>query len=1106
MPFDPREGVNRESARFTSAILSAAVKSQREPGMKKTPLQFCFLLVIGAIFLSTSCIQYLSGKAPPEAIEGVLDLTDWDFDKDGTVNLDGEWEFYWKRHLEPKDFSKVGPPKKTGFISVPRYWNGYYLDGKRLSGEGYATYRLKVLVDNQERAFAFKLLDISAAFTLYINGKKISSAGVAGKTFETSIPKSFPKVSEFISKGNQIEIIFQISNFHHRLGGPWEVIRLGREKDIRGIKEKILALALFLFGSIFIIGLYHLGLFGLRRKDSPPLYFGIFCFLICLRLLVTGERYLIHVFPGMSWELMYKFEYLAFYLSVPVFAMFVHSLFSEEFSKRVLGVIVFLGVLFSCIVLLTPARIFSHTVQPYYFITLMGCIYGIYVLILSSIRKREGALVFLLGFSVLFLAVTNDILYSTTVTQSGFFVPFGLFIFILSQSFFLSLRSSRAFAKVEVLSEDLAKHQEHLEELVDERASELKEAIKQLQQENKERKHSEEALRESEERYRSILEAAPDSITITRVEDGRYLEVNESFCRFSGYSREEALGKTPFELNLFVDRVDRERFIQTLKDEGEINGLEIRHRMQDGRVLDTLFSARPLHYGGEDCLVAVVTVISKLKQAERALRESEEKYRTILESIEEGYFEVDLAGSFAFVNHSLCRITGYSRDELMSLNNREYTTAEMAKKMYRVFNETYRTGNPAEVADFEVIIKHGKKKVLELSASLMRDQADNPIGFMGVVRDVTETKKLQAQLQHAQKMESIGTIASGVAHNFRNILAGISLNNQLIEMKHKSSKPLMEIAGRVRDAVTRGARLVDGLMQFSYKKGTRDLKLLNLVDEIREIYDLISKSFDKKIDIQMDLPESIPVMGDHSGLSQVIMNMSTNARDVMPEGGVLRIEARNEGDNALIIISDTGHGMDKEAQERCFDPFYTSKDVDKGTGLGLSTSYGIIKDHGGDVHVYSEPELGTTFKIYLPMVPQKEERAKVTNPEVIHGRGQKVLIVDDDQEMVKPMDEMLKGLGYLIRSVASGKEALTEYESWRPDAVLLDRNMPEMDGIICAKKIIEHDPTAKIILISGYEEKGPNGIDSLTKQIIKGYLTKPIDMVKLSLVLGRLFK
>jgi CheY-like chemotaxis protein len=271
------------------------------------------------------------------------------------------------------------------------------------------------------------------------------------------------------------------------------------------------------------------------------------------------------------------------------------------------------------------------------------------------------------------------------------------------------------------------------------------------------------------------------------------------------------------------------------------------------------------------------------------------------------------------------------------------------------------------------------------------------------------------------------------------------------------------------------------------------------------IYDLISKSFDKKIEIQLDLPETVYVMGDHTGLSQVIMNLCTNARDAMPEGGVLRIEARNEGDQALIIISDTGQGMDKEEQERCFDPFYTSKDVDKGTGLGLSTSYGIIQDHKGDIYVYSEPELGTTFKIYLPAGPQKEGRAKVKDSEMVRGKGQKVLIADDDQKMVKPMDEMLTGLGYLVRSVANGKEALIEYESWRPDAILLDRNMPEMDGIICAKKIIEQDPTAKIILISGYEEKGPHGVDPRTKEIIKGYLTKPIDMVKLSVALSQLF-
>ena len=623
--------------------------------------------------------------------------------------------------------------------------------------------------------------------------------------------------------------------------------------------------------------------------------------------------------------------------------------------------------------------------------------------------------------------------------------------------------------------------------------------------------------------------------------------------------------------------------------------------------------------------------ISERKQAEQALRESEEKYRTILDNIEDGYFEVDINGNFNFFNNSVCRITGYSKTELIGMNHRQYTDKENAEKVLEVFNRVYTTGEPARAFDWEFIRKDGTKRHVDASVSLIRNAEGLPIGFRGIARDVTkrkraeealresekryrtvleanpdpvivydmngkvlyfnpaftilfgwtleehlgkkmdlfvpeenlpetlemiekvkcgdsftnletrrytldgetidismsaaiwhdragvpegsvitlrditEQKKLQAQLQHAQKMESIGTIASGVAHNFRNVLAGISVNNQLIQMKYPDKKKLIDITDRINNSVKRGSQLVSELTQFSRKQSTKNFRIMNLAEVIKDTYDLVSKSFDKLIDIRIDLPDSLPVMGDSSSLSQVMMNLCTNARDAMPEGGVLSIKARQKGKQAEIIISDTGHGMDKETLKKCFDPFYSTKEVDKGTGLGLSTSYGIVREHDGDIHAYSELNKGTTFKLYFPMSIADEDRKHKDGPEILRGKGEKILIVDDEIEVLGPMEEMLEGLGYRAKSSSSGKEAIERFASWRPHAVCLDRNMPGMDGITCAGKIIELDPAAKIILISGYDKQGPNGIDYKTGDYVKGYLTKPIDIVQLSRILGRLF-
>jgi signal transduction histidine kinase len=368
-----------------------------------------------------------------------------------------------------------------------------------------------------------------------------------------------------------------------------------------------------------------------------------------------------------------------------------------------------------------------------------------------------------------------------------------------------------------------------------------------------------------------------------------------------------------------------------------------------------------------------------------------------------------------------------------------------------------------------------------------------------------EKGKLQAQLQHYQRMESIGTIASGMAHNFRNILAGISANSQLLQMKYKNDKKVISIAESINSSVERGSRLIQGLMQFSRKEGTDALKTLNLVDVIREVDNLISKSFDKRIDIRIDVPEALYIIGDQVGLIQILMNLCTNARDAMPEGGILEIEAKMERDKAVIVVSDNGHGMDKETQEKCFYPFFTTKDVSKGTGLGLSTTYGLIREHHGDVRVYSDPEKGTTFKLSFPLALSEDRGTGEPISQPVKGAGQKILIVDDEKEVTAPLEEILKGLGYNTKAVDNGIAAIDKYEDWQPDAVLLDRSMPHMDGITCAEKIRDLDANARIILISGYEEKGVNGIDKGTRSFIKGYLTKPVDVVALTRLLGAFF-
>jgi PAS domain S-box-containing protein len=529
-------------------------------------------------------------------------------------------------------------------------------------------------------------------------------------------------------------------------------------------------------------------------------------------------------------------------------------------------------------------------------------------------------------------------------------------------------------------------------------------------------------------------------------------------------------------------------------------------------MVDNLRSKRPFNQSDMSLLMGIASQIAvSITNANsfQKIQESEQRYRTLFEDSRDPIFIATEQGEFIDVNQSMLDLCGYQRDEMIGMN---------ITSIYPHYDDRANLLvelNKGSVRDFETrfIKKDGTEMECLLTATIRRADDGDTVGYQGIIRDITERKKaeedrkkLEAQLMQAQKMEAIGTIAGGVAHNFRNILTVISMNSQILQLRYAGDATLQKIAEVLNSYVGRGAKLVSGLMQFARKQDKKEFQSLDIASVVQETYELISKSFDKMIDIGIAVPESLPITGDHSGLSQVLMNLCTNASDAMPGGGALRIEARREADRALMVVSDTGFGMDKETREKCFDPFFTTKEVNKGTGLGLSTTYGIVKEHGGEIQVHSELGRGTTFTLSFPIDRSGELITPEQEQELPRGDGQKILIVDDESEVCKLMIELLTGIGYLADSVNTGRAAINKYHSWHPDAVLLDRNMPEMDGISCGEKIMEFDPNAKIVIISGYDEHGPIALDSERKKFIRGYLTKPIDMNKLSSILAQLFE
>jgi HD-GYP domain-containing protein (c-di-GMP phosphodiesterase class II) len=388
-------------------------------------------------------------KPAPAAVEGVLDLRQWDFQKDGAIELNGQWNFFWNAFLPPNTFSRGESPAAGGFMNLPGYWNDIAADGAVLPGQGYATLHLKLLIPVKDRPFAVKIKEIQTAYSLFLDGKELLKVGRPGTDAESSVPRFASRVAAFLPADQEIHIVLHISNFHHRKGGIWESIRFGLEEDVRKGHENKLNFEIFLTGSIIIMGLYHLGFYLLRRQDRPALFFGLFCCLIALRTLTTGELHMYRMFPGIPWKYIHRMEYISYYLALPFFMTYLYSLFPRLFSTRVLHSLSVLAGGFTLFVLFTPARIYSHSVQPYQIITILLGIYSIYVLIRAVIEKEQSAVILGLGFLVMFAAVINDVLHSNQFVHTGFFMPLGLFIFIFSQAYLIARRFTIMFTTVE---------------------------------------------------------------------------------------------------------------------------------------------------------------------------------------------------------------------------------------------------------------------------------------------------------------------------------------------------------------------------------------------------------------------------------------------------------------------------------------------------------------------------------------------------------------------------------------------------------------------------------------------------------------------------------
>ena len=528
---------------------------------------------------------------------------------------------------------------------------------------------------------------------------------------------------------------------------------------------------------------------------------------------------------------------------------------------------------------------------------------------------------------------------------------------------------------------------------------------------------------------------------------------------------------------------------------------------REGRFVPYLISITRLMTPDGPVMMGVGIDITERKKAEEALRISEEKYRLVVENASDAIFIVQ-DGTIKFPNRTTLFLTGYSEEELTSVPFLSCIYDDDKKMVNEMHRKQLQGQEVPAIYSFRIIKKSGEMAWVEANAVLVT--WENSPAALSFLRDITVQKKLEEQLLHAQKMEAIGTLAGGVAHDFNNLLMGIIGYTSLMLMKTDKSHPFYEKLKIIEQLVESGSELTRQLLGFA-RGGKYEVKPVNINDLIIKTSDIFSRT-KKEIIIHKKLQEDLPIIeADPGQIEQVLFNLYVNAWQAMPSGGRLYLVTQKiildkqqfrtynleHGPYIKISVTDTGVGMDLETQKRIFEPFFTTKGVGKGTGLGLASAYGIIKNHGGIINVYSEKGHGTTFTIYLPASGAKTAVAKPSEDGLLTGH-ETILIVDDERANTESVKELLEILGYKVMVANSGEEAIRLYRehTGKIQLVILDMIMPEMNGKETLIKLMEMDKNVSVLLSSGYSMDGE--AKSILDLGCRGFIQKPFRVEELS--------
>jgi len=596
-----------------------------------------------------------------------------------------------------------------------------------------------------------------------------------------------------------------------------------------------------------------------------------------------------------------------------------------------------------------------------------------------------------------------------------------------------------------------------------------------------ERKRAEEEIKTKA----SLLELSADAILLLSL-DADFIYFNSALLKMTGYSREEllALKLHGLEPPGFAERIRPN--IAMLLERGEAV-FESAYVRKDGSVLPVEVHAIVTEFSGRQVIMSLVRDISERKAALDAVHSAEKRFRDLLESVKLAAVILDPTGAITYCNDFLLTLAGWSRDELLGRDWFEtFIPAQNRDEVRSVFVSTLSRGVLPLHFENPILTRDGRLRQITWDNTVLHGPEGEVVGAASIGNDVTEQRQLEEQLRQSQKMEAIGQLAGGVAHDFNNMLTAINVYSDLLLNRMTEDDPRRLNVEHILQATERAATLTRSLLAFSRKQAINP-KPHDLTAVVARLEKFLLRLIREDIEYARSADErTLTVFADASQLEQVLMNLVTNACDAMPRGGRLSIRTEfreidpafvaahgfgRVGGFACITVSDTGHGMDRATCARVFEPFFTTKEAGKGTGLGLSMAYGIVRQHEGYIDVESAVGQGTTFRIFLPLFrgTVEEERQRV-EPAPVEGGSETILVAEDDTVLRKLFATVLSNAGYRVLTAVDGEDAIRLYgeSGGEIDLLLLDGIMPKKSGREALREIRLINPTARAVFMTGY--------------------------------------